>query len=143
MTLRDYLNQHMRRSTISCWLGIPFAVIAVAAAAHPMIQRVALVITAICFASNIYHNFVASCPRCRTRLLLCVAINGFLLKIPSWFNSCPSCGLWFDTQLDAPQRSNHAMELTASRRTTMFSITSDLPPAAERAPAPSSSSCSR
>jgi hypothetical protein len=116
MTIRDYLNQHMRRSTISCWIAVPFAVLAVVAAAHSAIQHVALVITAICFASNIYYNFAARCPRCRTRLLLCVSINGVLLKIPSWFNSCPSCGLSFDTQLDAPQRSNQSLEPTAGRR---------------------------
>jgi hypothetical protein len=115
MMVRHYLNQHMRRSTISCWLGVAFAVVSIVVGEYPMLQRVALVITVVCFANNIYHNFTARCPRCRTRLLLCVAINGLLLKIPSWFNSCPSCGMSFDTQLDATQRSNQALEPTASR----------------------------
>jgi len=91
------------------------AVVALFATAHPTLRNVALVVTGICAASNFYHNFAARCPRCRTRLLFCVAINGLLLKIPSWFNSCPTCGLSFDTQFDATQGSNHALQPTAGR----------------------------
>jgi hypothetical protein len=115
VTIRDYLNQHMRRSTISCWLAIPPALVALFATAHPAIRSVALVVAGVCFASNLYHNFSARCPRCRTGLLLIVSINGILLKIPSWFNACPTCGLSFDTQLDASQRSNQALQPTAGR----------------------------
>jgi len=114
MTIRDYLNQHMRRSTISCWFAIPPAIVAVFASARA-VEYAALVVTGIFAASNLYHNFSARCPRCRTRLLLCVAINGLLLRIPSWFRSCPSCGLSFDMQFEAPQRPNQALEPTASR----------------------------
>ena len=116
MTIRDYLNQYMRRSTISCWLAVPPALVALFTSGHPAVQYPALAVTAICAASNLYHNWAARCPRCRTRLLLCVSINGLLLKIPSWFNSCPSCGLSFDAQLDASQRSNQSLEPTAGRR---------------------------
>ena len=41
------------------------------------------------------------------------------------------------------ERPNHAMELTTSRRTTLFSVTTSLSPAAARVPARGSSSCSR
>jgi len=115
VTIRDYLNQHMRRSTISCWLMIPPAAVALFATSHPILRNTALLVAGICAASNIYHNFAARCPRCRTRLLLCVSINGILLRIPSWFNSCPSCGLSFDTPLDVPQRSNQSLQPTAGR----------------------------
>jgi hypothetical protein len=94
---------------------IPPALIALFASRHPTVQYSALTIAAIFAASNIYHNFAARCPRCRTRLLLCIAINGLLLKIPSWFNSCPTCGLSFDAQLDAEQRSNQALQPTTGR----------------------------
>jgi len=94
---------------------IPPAAVALFATSHPILRNTALLVAGICAASNIYHNFAARCPRCRTRLLLCVAINGVLLKILSWFNSCPTCGLSFDTQLDGEQRSNHALQPTAGR----------------------------
>jgi hypothetical protein len=116
MTIRDYLNQHMRRSTISCWVGIPPALVAVFASGHAFLQRGALLGVGVCAISNLYQTFSARCPRCRTRLLSVVAINGLLLRIPSWFNSCPSCGLSFDTPLNAPQRSNQLLDPTADRR---------------------------
>jgi hypothetical protein len=118
VTIRDYLNQHMRRSTISCWLAIPPALAGVFAIGHPVIRYAAFAIAAIFASSNLYHNLAARCPRCRTRLLFCVSVNGLLLKIPSWFNACPTCGLLFDTQLDAAHRSNQTLQLTADRSVT-------------------------
>jgi hypothetical protein len=113
VTIRDDLNQHMRRSTISCWLAIPPALVALFTTGHPAVRYPAFAIAAICAASNLYHNYGARCPRCGTRLLLVVSINGVLLKIPSWFNSCPSCGLSFDTPLNAPQGSNQTLQATS------------------------------
>ena len=54
-----------------------------------------------------------------------------------------SCASFFNLLLQPRERSNHAMELTASRRTALFSMTSTISPAAARALARSSSSCSR
>src|SRR5207247_1890466 len=59
-------------------------------------------------------------------------ISGSHEKIPSWISSPPR-----------PTASNQAMELTASRRTTRFSMTSTVSFAAARGPARSSSSLSR
>jgi hypothetical protein len=38
VTIRDYLNKHMRRSTISCWLAIPPGLLTVFASGHPTVQ---------------------------------------------------------------------------------------------------------
>lgn len=109
MTIRDHLNRHMRRATISCWLAIPPALVGVSAAGHPVVQRVALVVAGIFAASNLFWNISARCPQCRTRLLLVLSINGVRLMIPSWFNACPTCGLSFDTQFHAPPKSNQVL----------------------------------
>jgi len=91
---------------------IPPATAALFAASHPILRNTALLVAGICAASDIYHKFAARCPRCRTRLLLGVA-NGLHLKIPSRFNTCPTCGLSFDTQLDGGKNSNQALQPTA------------------------------
>ncbi len=112
VTIRDYLNQQMRRSTVSCWLMIPPAIVALFAISHPILRNTALLVGGGCVASDIYHHFAARCPRCRTRLLLGVA-NGMRLKIPSRFNSCPTCGLSFDTQLDGEEKADQKLQPTA------------------------------
>ena len=96
VTIRDYLNQQMRRSTVSSWLMIPPAIVALFATSHPILR----------------NTSAARCPRCKTRLLLGVA-NGMRLKIPSWFNTCPTCGLSFDAQLDGEEKADQKLQPTA------------------------------
>jgi len=93
---------------------IPPAIVALFAASHPILRKTALLVAGICAASDTYHHFAARCPRCKTRLLLGVA-NGMRLKIPSWFNTCPTCGLSFDTQLDGEEKADETLQPTAGR----------------------------
>jgi hypothetical protein len=115
VTLQDYLNRNIRRSTIFCWIAVPFGIIAVVTGAHGYIGVPALLIAGAFYVVALYHTYSARCPRCRTALLVAEATFGIHLAVPRWFKSCPSCGLSFDTPLDAPQRSNQSLEPTAGR----------------------------
>jgi len=103
VTVRDYLNDHIRRATIFCWIAVPISLVSLFFAAHRSIRLFALLAVGILFAVAYYQMFSARCPRCKTRLLLALGTFGVRLGIPQWFTSCPSCGLSFDTQRDAPQ----------------------------------------
>ncbi len=108
MTIRDYLNQHIWRATICCWIAIPFSLVSVFGSAHRNIRLLALLTLGILFAIAYYQTFSARCLRCKTCVLFAAGSFGVRLAIPSWFRSCPSCGLSFDTPHDEHNPSNHA-----------------------------------
>jgi hypothetical protein len=108
MTLRDYLNRNIRRSTICCWIGILPALIG--GFIHGYIRIVGLVIAGVFYLVALYHTYSARCPRCRTMLLVAEATFGIHLAIPKWFDHCPSCGLSFDTQLAASRGPNQTLQ---------------------------------
>jgi hypothetical protein len=116
MTLRDYLNRNIRRSTIWCWMMLPFGIVVVVTQAHGYIGATALIITIAFDAIALYYLFSARCPRCTTCLLWVLATFGVRLWIPAWFKSCPNCGLSFDTELDLPPGSNQSLGSTAGRQ---------------------------
>ena len=118
VTLRDFLNRKIRRSTILSWLMLPFSIVAIVTQAHGYIGAATLTISVACYLIALYCVFSARCPRCRTRLLRLLATFGIRLWIPAWFTYCPNCGLSFDTQLDSSPRSNQSMQLTADRHVT-------------------------
>jgi hypothetical protein len=121
MSIRDYLNQNLRRATLYCWAAsIAGIVVVLTQSRDQHVFRVALVVCVILFVFAYYHMFIPRCPRCRTRLLYALASFGIHLRLPRWYRSCPSCGLSFDTQRDSTPRPNHAMERTADRRTLHF-----------------------
>jgi uncharacterized membrane protein YfcA len=104
VTIRDYLNQHIRRATILCWIAAPVALVSLFLSLHGNVRVFTLVIIALLLAMGFYQMFSARCPRCKTRLLLALGEYGVRLAIPSWFKSCPSCGLSFDTRCDRTQQ---------------------------------------
>ena len=118
MIIHDYLNRHIRRSTIWCWITLPFAAVVVVTQAHGYIGFSALLIVVGVDAIALYYLFSARCPRCRTCLLWLLATFGVRLWIPAWFTYCPNCGLSFDTEIDSPPGSNQSLQLTADRPVT-------------------------
>jgi len=118
MTVRDYLNRNIRRSTIWSWTMLPFAAVVVVTQAHGYIGLAALVIVIGFDAVALYYLFSARCPRCRTGLLWLLATFGIRLWIPAWFTYCPNCGLSFDTEVDSSLGSNQSVQLTADRPVT-------------------------
>jgi hypothetical protein len=104
VTIREYLNQHIRRATILCWIAMPVALASPFIWPHGRLRVFALVIVAIALAIGYRLMFSARCPRCRTRLLLALGTFGVRLRIPPWYTSCPSCGLSFDTQCAGTQQ---------------------------------------
>jgi len=114
VTIRDYLNQHIRLATISSWIAVPVALATLFLYAHARIRVLGLLALIIFFAISYYMTFSARCPRCKTRLLLALGTFGIRLAIPSWFASCPSCGLSFDSVRDEYVRSNQAMKRIAT-----------------------------
>jgi hypothetical protein len=98
MTIREHLNQHIRRATILCWVVMPVALASPFVWQHDAVRVFALVVVAIALAIGYYLMFSVRCPRCRTRLLLTLGTFGVRLRIPPWYTACPSCGLSFDTQ---------------------------------------------
>jgi hypothetical protein len=100
MAIRDYLNQHMRRATILCWVAMPLALASPFVWLRGNLRVFALVIVAVFLAIGYFLMFSARCPRCKTRLLVALGTFGVRLRIPRWYTSCPSCGLSFDTQCD-------------------------------------------
>jgi len=104
VTIRDYLNQHIRRATILCWIAVPVALVSLFVSLHGSVRVFTLVIIAIVFAIGYYQMFSARCPHCKTRVLLALGTFGVRLTMPSWFTSCPACGISFDTRCDATQK---------------------------------------
>jgi len=121
VTIRDYLNQHVRVATVCGWIAIPVGLATILLYTHANIRVFTLLLLLILVAISYYMTFSARCPRCKTRLLLALGAFGFRLAIPSWFASCPSCGLSFDTARDEHVRSNQAMKRIATRSENHFS----------------------
>jgi len=114
VTIRDYLNQHIRLATMCSWIAVPVALATLLISAHAHIRVLGLLALIILCAISYYMMFSARCPRCKTRLLLALGGFGIRLAIPSWFGSCPSCGLSFDSVRDEYVRSNQTMKRTAT-----------------------------
>ena len=122
MTIRDYLTTHLRRATFFCWAGSLVAIVLAFAWRHQpiSIRIILLVIWGILYGIAYYYHFGARCPHCHTRLLFALMSFGVRLRIPSWYTSCPSCGLSFDVQRDGDPGPNQAMERTADRSASTF-----------------------
>ena len=102
MILREYLNRHLRRATILCWLSVAAFLVGLFALARDYyFWPVPMVITVIFDVLALYHTVRGRCPRCGTAIMFALGGFGVRLSLPKWFNSCPSCGLSFDTQRDA------------------------------------------
>jgi hypothetical protein len=95
MTVRDYLNQHIRRSMILYLLLVPLGLLGFFVSPTTVFYQLMSIVAVILITAGWYQMFSARCPRCKMRLLLLGF--AFRFSIPSWFNSCPSCGLSFDT----------------------------------------------
>ena len=100
MTIREYLNDHLRRATLFCWAGTAAGIVAVFSAGHRYALTIALVVGAVLYALAYYYTFSARCGRCHTQLLFELGSFGIRLRLPIWYQSCPSCGLSFDAQRD-------------------------------------------
>src|SRR5438093_145602 len=104
MSLRSYINHHLRQATLYCWVASIAGIVAVFTAGRRDVFTVALVVCVMLYAVAYYYTFSTRCPRCGTRLLFALGSFGIHLRLPAWFKSCPSCGLSFEAQRDEPAK---------------------------------------
>ena len=100
MSLLDYLNHNLRRSTLYCWAASSASIVVLAADRQSALFKVALILCGIFWVVAFSYSVRVRCPRCRNRLLSALPSFGILLRLPAWYKSCPACGFLFKEQQD-------------------------------------------
>jgi hypothetical protein len=77
MSLRSYINHHLRQSTLYCWVASIAGIVAVFTAGRRDVFTVALVVCVMLYAVAYYYTFSTRCPRCGARYFLRSVVSAF------------------------------------------------------------------
>ena len=135
VTIRDYLNQHMRRSSISCWLMLPPAVVA---AIRYCASRSSECGVGRCHLRGQQHlrNFAVVVRAAGHVFVFGVSIDGIILADTVVVRLLSIMAVSFELPRDVTQRPNQSLQPTAGRSEVQFSDDSEHMHSSERSLSP-------